>query len=192
MSLAALFRYHDHPVPLYALPNGRLVKEPTGMPVSGHTFHGGAVVTDTATGGEAWWLKEGAVARDEHAMSLHFPGFTKHDATIDLLPAWSGKIDSGYGAFDVLIVHRNDRGLPRVVPQKPGILTRREGKRTISSPHLYLNGDLCIASREDWDPERDNIATVISWTAHWYACFIQWRLTGKWPQESYVPMAKAA
>lgn len=177
--------------------DGRLVTEGvTGRPgayshprfgpvtrVTPHTNHGGAL--PVAAPAAPWWKSQPELlAAEIEAMNRAFPGFVL--ASEDP-PVWLGDLNTGRGTFEVALVHRADHGLPRVVPSKPGLFQRHEGARTCKSPHLYVNGDLCIACQEDWDPARDDATTAVAWTAHWLAAFTEWRIAGRqWPSEGVV------
>ncbi len=115
-------------------------------------------------------------------MAEAFPAFRRVE--VRGRPAWHGFLDTGRGRFGVTVVHRPDGRLPYVIPDRPALFRRREGGRHRWAPHLFLNGDLCVASQEDWDVERDDATTVIAWTAEWLATFTTWRITGRdWPCE---------
>lgn len=150
-------------------------------PVARHTDHGGTPAPDDET--EPWWNaaphRLDAEAKDMHS---RFPGFSQR--TYGGRPAWEGEVNTGRGVFGVVVVHRADHGLPRVVPKQPSLFRRREGKRLRPSPHLYLNGNLCVASESDWDPQVHDATVVVAWAAHWLASFTEWRITGRWPSET--------
>lgn len=150
-------------------------------PVRRHTDHGGVPPDENAA--VPWW--DGSPAKLEAeaaAVAESFPGFQRVD--VRGRPAWHGVLATGRGRFGVTVVHRPDGGLPHVVPDRPSAFRRREGGRYRWAPHLYLNGNLCVASQEDWDHERDDATTAVAWTAEWLATFTTWRVTGRsWPCE---------
>lgn len=146
--------------------------------VAPHTNHGGAL-PDVAPAPPWWEEHPEALAAEVEAMRAAFPGFVR---TPSAVPSWTGSLDTGRGRFDVTLIHRPDRGLPRIVPTKPGLFQRNEASRTRKAPHLYINGDLCIAAQTDWDPDTHDATTALAWTAHWLASFTEWRITGRgWP-----------
>lgn len=150
-------------------------------PVPPHTNHGGAL--PEVAPDPPWWVDHPEVLRAEiAAMARAFRGFKLHE--VDGAPAWVGTLNTGRGRFGVTVVHRPDHGLPYVRPDRPGRFQRHEGPRTVKSPHLYVNGDLCVAGQDDWDPDSHDATTVLAWTAHWLATFTEWRITGRgWPCE---------
>ncbi len=194
MSLPSLLSRMSRRTPRFVTVNGRVVSgedsivaTATGYqhrehgpvtPVRRHTNHGGKPPDEIDQ--TPWWDQNPTILDDEReTMARAFPGFIASE--VDGRPAWRGEIDTGRGKFAVTVVHRPDRGLPNVIPVKPGVFRRHEGRHTRFSPHLYLNGNLCVASQDDWDPDRDDATTVIAWTAHWLAAFTEWRFTGRWP-----------
>lgn len=132
-----------------------------------------------------WWKTDPDLLEAERvAVANRFPAFEYVE--IEGRPGWRGRIDTGRGAFWITILHRPDRGLPRVIPDRPHRFRRRAGRRLQPSPHLYVNGDLCVAEESDWDPDQHDTTTVIAWTAHWLAAFTEWWITGHWPSEGTV------
>ncbi len=103
--------------------------------------------------------------------------------------AWVGEIDTGRGRFLVLVLPQLDHSLPSVKVIRPGRLGRPEGRRWRRSRHLYDSDALCIADREDWKPQIHDTAVAVAWAAHWLACYTEWRMSGRWPTEGYVPLA---
>lgn len=152
-------------------------------PVPAHTFHGDQPEPDDAQNGDGspWWLESSEMGRHVDAVKAAFPRFTKLDSEDSAPPVWVGKINTGRGEFTVGIIVREDRGLPFVRVLKGPKLGIPTSGRWIHSPHLYLNGTLCIADQSDWDPDTHTVATAIAWTAHWLAAFTEWRFTHKWP-----------
>ncbi|PKQ18073.1 MAG: hypothetical protein CVT68_05270 [Actinobacteria bacterium HGW-Actinobacteria-8] len=152
-------------------------------PVANHTFHGG---TDEPTDSEAtaeWWHDEPEIRRHIDAMQHAFPHFiylTPEDAGT---PCWVGDLDTGRGQFRVAIVMRRDRGLPFVRLVGGAKLGVNAGRRWTQSPHLYLNGNLCVASQGDWNADEHTAATAATWAAHWLAAFTEWRMSRHWPTE---------
>lgn len=150
-------------------------------PVRRHHNHGGEPPEEDAA--EPWWEQDPALLEAEQiAMAEAFPDFVRTEYAGR--PAWRGVLDTGRGRYEVTIVHRPDHGLPHVVPSHPSLFRRKEGRRFSRSPHLYRNGHLCVAGRDDWEPNRDDAVTVVAWAAHWLAAFTEWRITGRgWPSD---------
>lgn len=145
-----------------------------------HTNHGGAAQTDADV--RPWWGLDGALIDEEVNMAACFPSFVR--TVVEGRPAWAGLINTGRGTFGITVVHRTDHGLPRVVPDRPALFRRPEGRRFRRSPHLFDNGDLCVAREADWHAEDHDATVVIAWAAHWLATFTTWRITGRgWPCE---------
>jgi hypothetical protein len=92
-----------------------------------------------------------------------------------------GDIDTGRGKFKVVVVLRRDQGLPFVRLFGGPRLGVNAGRRWMPSPHLYLNGNLCVADSADWNQDEHTAATVVAWTAHWLAAYTEWRITRRWP-----------
>lgn len=197
MSIPSLLHHHGIDVPRYVTVNGQIVFDDVQAtsvgfthkalgavaPVANHTFHGGEEASDNASESiEAWWEGETGVQRHIAAMEEAFPGFIYIAAHDGLGPCWGGELDTGRGRFKVLIMTRNDEGLPRVTVVGPR-LGVHAGRRWIASPHLYLNGNLCLADESEWDPETHTVATVTAWAAHWLAAYTEWRMTRRWPTE---------
>lgn len=197
MSIAALLHHHGVDVPRYVTVNGQIVFDdvqasPSGYvhsalgsvtPVQKHTFHGGEEALDNAVGDSApWWTDNARLQRHISAMEQSFPGFTYLPASDGLDPCWGGELNTGRGKFKVLVMTRQDEGLPRVavVGPKLGISS---GRSWVPSPHIYLNGNLCVADQDDWDPQEHTVATVTAWAAHWLAAYTEWRITRRWPVE---------
>lgn len=148
-----------------------------------HTFHGGAGAPDDHLPAEAWWLREGALVRHDRAVGLAYPGFVRSSLEDGSPPVWAGYIDTGRGHFMIGVFARHDGGLPAVRILKGPKMGIARGRRWIPSHHLYLNGDLCVADRDDWDPQEHTVADVIGWAAHWLAAYTEWRMTERWPVE---------
>lgn len=148
-------------------------------PVVRHANHGGKPPDEHRLW--PWWERKPAQIRAEmKVMARAFPGF--EPVVVRGVPAWRGILNTGRGGFEVTIVHRADHGLPHVLPTRPSLFRRSEAGRVRRSPHLYDNGNLCVAGQDDWDPERHDATTVLGWAAHWLASFTEWRITGRgWP-----------
>lgn len=149
--------------------------------MASHRFHGDVPEpTDLATH-NGWWKNDAELDRHIRAVSAAFPGFAQVSLDPATPPAWAGTLDTGRGKFTVGILTKRDRGLPSVVmlsKQRLGMPTGRSWK---PAPHLYLNGNLCVADTSDWDPSEHTVATVIAWSAHWLAAYTEWRMTRRWP-----------
>lgn len=159
-------------------------------PVARHTNHGGHPPNEGDH--RPWWETDpDRLEQERPAMAVAFPGFieVEHDGR----PAWRGTLNTGRGEFEVTVVHRPDHGLPHVVPSHPSLFRRKQGRRFVNSPHLYLNGNLCVAGQDDWDADRYDATVVTAWTAHWLATFTTWRITGRaWPCDGSVVDPDAA
>ena len=199
MTIQQLLRHHGHNCARRVLPSGRLVFDSAatrlslgaatpGLQMSSHTFHGGDEVED-GSDGPPWWMSNSALDRDRAEMDRFFPSFVEIPGDSSTAPAWFGTVETQAGEFKVGIVHRFDHTLPAVVPLAPKRRGRQRGRRFEAAPHLYTNGNLCVASVEDWDETRDSVATVVAWAAHWHAFYVEWLFTGRWPAESYVAEA---
>lgn len=159
------------------------------MSVAKHTFHGGEDEPDDDPDDfQVWWDDEAQIRRHTDAMELAFPDFVYVPPDDKGGPCWGGIIDTGRGMFEIGIFPRRDQGLPRIV-----VLNRRlgapAGRRWQNSPHLYLNGNPCVADREDWDPFEHTVATAAAWTAHWLAAYTEWRMSRRWPVEGVNAVA---
>lgn len=195
MTIAGMLRKLGHNTPRYVDHSGRVRFKPStnsavnGFAVTPHTFHGGEEHMPPLDTGRRWWEMPEVLDRDRQEMRVHFPEFREIPASEGLPPAWIGSIDTGYGRFSIAVCHRTDRSLPCVIPLAPKQRRRSEGRFNKQSPHLYLNGHLCVAAADDWNPERDSIATVVAWTAHWHACYVEWHASGQWPTEGFEARA---
>lgn len=158
-------------------------------PVAPHTFHGGTEEPIDSSNYEAWWDDQNELSRHREAMQKAFPEFLYFPAEGDAPPCWIGDLNSGRGTFRVGIVARADHGLPFVKLLSNQKLGKAAGRRWIPSPHLYLNGNLCIADQSDWRPEEHTIATAVAWTAHWIAAYTEWRFSRQWPVEGVRAVA---
>lgn len=195
MTVESILRLHGQDCPRVVLPSGRVIlgprsaSYPGAMAIAPHTFHGGAepfADAPSATEQGLWWSTEGATERDRSEMKAYFPSFQELPSAADLPPAWFGTIVTDLGArFPILVQHREDHSLPVVIPMSPRRRGKNVGRRWIASPHLYLNGNLCVADVEDWDADRDSIATVVGWAAHWHTCYQAWLFTGRWPIHAF-------
>ncbi|SMC71770.1 hypothetical protein [Janibacter indicus] len=199
MTIAALLGHFKIDVPRYVTMDGQIVfsgvtasdsgnythtDHGTVSPVANHTFHGGedepADGPDTPT---HWWDDSDALAWHIEDMKRCFPKFIFVPASEKAAPCWIGEIDTGRGKFEVIVVLRRDRGLPSVAKIGGPQLGVSAGRRWIPSPHLYLNGNLCVADRGDWRPDEHTAATATAWAAHWLAAYTEWRITRRWPVE---------
>jgi hypothetical protein len=196
MTLPSLLRFVGVDIPRGVSVDGRVltgraataaVSAGTATAVVPHSFHGGDD-PQPASARTAWWDNPAARDGDIAAVAQAFPSFRLDPR--DGGHTWSGAIDTGRGRFDVSIVCDRAGGLPKIVPVRPRALGRNEGRRGFRrSEHLYLSGNLCVADIADWDPAAHTCATVIAWTAHWYAAYTDWRLGGPWPTDGYRPRA---
>lgn len=185
-------------VPRYVTVDGQIVFDAVGTggggythpthgvvtPVVKHTFHGGVEEpTDSGVLGAHWWDDPARLQRHVAAMSEAFSKFAYLEPEEDHAPCWAGEINTGRGRFQIGVTLRADEGLPSVFLIKKVPLGVHQGKWWVPSPHLYLNGNLCIADQTDWDPEVHTTATAVGWAAHWFAAYTAWRLSGgnKWP-----------
>lgn len=158
-------------------------------PVAHHTFHGGEDQPADELSATVWWHSPEEIDRHVDAMKRSFPGFVHVPPDDDGAPSWIGEIDTGRGRFTIAIVLRRDRGLPSVRVVKGPRLGVTVGGRWVPSPHLYLNGNLCVADRDDWVPEEHTAATVTGWAAHWLAAYTEWRFKRTWPIDGAHPDA---
>ncbi len=204
MTIAALLHHHGVHVPRYVTVGGQIVFDevratPAGpihrrlgpvAAVANHTFHGGDEdeERDRPESGPAWWEDASQLDRHISAMNRAFPGFVYLPAEAGLGPCWGGVIDTGRGKFNVLIMTRRDAGLPRVavLGLRLGVCA---GKRWVPAPHLYTNGNLCVADQHDWSPDQHTVATAAAWAAHWLAAYTEWRFTRRWPVEGVQVVA---
>ena len=196
MSIASLLSHHGVDVPRYVTVDGRVVFDGVSITASGtlvhntfgtvtpvrdHTFHGGEDHLDMMTG-KPWWMDTSELDRHAIAMQLSFPGFVYAGATSSRGPRWAGTIDTGRGKFTLEVELRADRALPplRVIGPKLGAFS---SGRWVPSPHLYLSGNLCVADRDEWNPEEHDAATAVTWGAHWLAAYTEWRMSRRWPAD---------
>lgn len=197
MSIASLLHHHGVEAPRYVTVNGQIVFDDvqqtsagfvhealgTVTPVANHTFHGGEEAKDASSPSDTpWWDHDAKLQRHLAAMNQRFPKFVYLPAAEELGPCWGGEIDTGRGTFKVIIMTRRDEGLPRVavVGPKLGVAS---GGRWVPAPHLYINGNLCVADDAEWDPAEHTVATVVAWAAHWLAAYTEWRMRRQWPVE---------
>jgi hypothetical protein len=202
MTMTSLLRHVGIHVPRGVTVDGRLlvgapavaaIKAGTATAVAPTFHHGGPAtfldrpddpLADRYAG--AWWnLDPAARDADKAAVEAAFPAF-RYDGT-DGAHDFTGVIDTGRGRFRVLVIGNPDGGQPYLVPVEPRTLGRREGRSFRRSPHLYDNGNLCVAREEDWHPGEHNTVTAIAWAAFWYATYTDWRLGGPWPTPGYQP-----
>jgi len=196
MSMAGLLAKFGHDAGRWVGPTGRVTigsgaGGAGGLRVAPHTFHGGEDPRgDIADDSEApWWLSDGAMTHEREVMAQAFPSFLEVPGDDANPPAWFGSIDTGRGVFQLMLVHRNDHGLPSVVPLR---ITRRgkpRGRGWANAPHLYTSGNLCVADTADWAPDRMTIADVVAWAAHWHACYVEWLATDRWPADGVPDVA---
>lgn len=188
MSLASAMKYHGMTLDRWMDSTGKVHHgaRPTAaaMPLASHTFHAGEEATDD-TKQPKWWLEEDAMTREREQMRTWCPQFTEFPGNDEQPPMWHGTINTGMTTFSVAIVHRVDHGLPFIVPIGEGTRLRK------STPHRYVNGNLCVASAEDWDPTEHTAAIAVGWAAHWFSCYIDWLFSGckTWPLESHAQQA---
>ncbi len=198
MTIAALLRHHGVNVPRFVTVDGRVVfddvtaregeySHPTFgavTPVANHTFHGGVEESDIDSGSQAdWWADDDEISRHVDAMKRSFPNFTYLPPEKDTSPCWFGVIDTGRGSFKVAVILRRDRQLPRVAVLGRVRLGVSAGRRWQPSPHLYDNGNLCVADGSEWKSGEHTAATVTAWAAHWLTAYTEWRMTRQWPVE---------
>ncbi|BCT76263.1 hypothetical protein SCMU_21050 [Sinomonas cyclohexanicum] len=195
MSIAALLSHHGVKAPRYVTIDGEIVFDGVTETASGpkhhsrgpvtrvpnHTFHGGDNLTDDAGDGTPWWSDPKKLEKHVQAVELAFPNFRYTAPQGEISPSWTGEINTGRGRFMIQVSLRRDRGLPRVQLVSHQKLGRATGRRFERSPHLYLNGDLCVAETADWRRDEHTAATAIAWAAHWLACYTEWRFTMRWP-----------
>lgn len=158
-------------------------------PVVRHTFHGGVDEPEEHDGpAEVWWADKEQVDRHIESMETAFPGFFCLPPDGGAGPCWAGIIDTGRGSFKIGIFARRDQGLPRIVifDRHLGV---HAGRRWQPSPHLYTNGNPCIADQGDWDAAQHTVATAAAWAAHWLAAYTEWRMTRRWPAEGVQAVA---
>lgn len=207
MGLAALLgKVLDHK-PRYVTLDGRVVannviedgptfRHPKVGPVSQvepHRFHGGQPQLADLDYGPWWDACPQLLEAERQHMARRFPGFLLEHTNETSRPFWLGQIDTGRGKFVVAVCHRAARDLPpRVQVLRPTRLGRFEGGRWRRSPHMYDNDDLCVCELEDWDGSRHDATTAVAWTAHWLAAYTEWRMSGVWPCDGYIPRASRA
>jgi hypothetical protein len=203
MTIAELLHHHGVHVPRYVTVGGRIVFSGVHATSSGfehqslgrvtqivdHTFHGGtAESNDQVHSSRKWWDDEESVARHALAMDQCFPRFSYLPGEGEMGPCWGGEIDTGRGTFNALVMTRRDQGLPRVAVIGPK-LGMHAGRRWVPSPHLYLNGNLCVAEESDWNLECHTVAVATGWAAHWLAAYTEWRFTKRWPADGVHAVA---
>lgn len=193
MTIPALLKHHGVDVPRYVTVDGRIVFDEVNVAATGathpvhgplslvapHTFHGGVELPSVAR--DDTWC-EGALLRHKNAMGVAFPGFTFASPVGNQPPAWFGLINTGRGRFKVGVFLRRDAGIPSIRVFGPRLGAYSSG-RWIESPHLYLNGNLCVADQSDWNPKEHTVATATAWAAHWLAAYTEWRMSRRWPVE---------
>ena len=158
-------------------------------PVAKHTFHGGEGDPDDGrVGPTVWWNDEHQISRHVQAMELAFPNFVYVPPDDDSGPIWGGTIDTGRGKFEIGVFPRVDQGLPSITVFNRN-LGAPAGRRWHPAPHLYVNGNLCVADRDDWNPAEHTVATAAAWAAHWLAAYTEWRMSRLWPVEGVQAVA---
>jgi hypothetical protein len=197
MTIASILKKHGYNAQRGVSPTGKLIfgsealrASASALTVKPHTFHGGAnPVDEIPVPGYDISRDSTLIVRDRLEMAKFFPSFAE-ETKVDGPSVWFGTIDTGRGSFPIRIEPRSGRALPRVIPVGLTRRSRTRGGRTVKSPHLYLNGDLCVAGQDDWDPSTDSVATVVAWAAHWHAAYVEWFSTDNWPMEGYeIPSA---
>ena len=203
MSIASLLHHHGVDVPRYVTVNGQVIFDDVHStsvgfahstfgsvtPVANHTFHGGDEAADNVSLHEdVWWNDDTRLQRHISAMEQAFPRFIYLAAADGVGPCWGGELDTGRGKFKVIVMTRGDEGLPRVAVIGPK-LGAHAGRRWIPAPHLYLNGNLCVADESEWDPSVHSVATATAWAAHWLAAYTEWRMTRQWPVAGVMSVA---
>lgn len=206
MTIADLVGHFAATTPRYVTVNGQIIFNDvtpaasggythpvhgTVTPVQKHTFHGGTEESVDAPDPEApWWNQPELIQRHIDAMAYSFPGFTYLPPESDTVPVWVGEIDTGRGKFPIGIALRSDQGLPRIALLSKIQLGVFAGRRWVRAPHLYDNGNLCVADVTEWQPEEHTAATATAWAAHWLAAYTEWRITRKnWPVTGVVGVA---
>lgn len=192
MTLPSLLRHVGVHVPRGVTVSGRVI---TGSHASGltqvepHIFHGGSGdMESTLTAPLAhWWTDPEALAADVAHMAEVFPQFLVAP-TEDL--RYVGTLDTGRGRFEIALEARSLGRVPRIVPVRPHSLGRRSGRGFTRAPHLFDNGDLCVATDEDWIASSRRSATAVAWAAHWLAAYTDWRIGGPWPTTGFQPHAR--
>ncbi len=195
MTIPGLLRKVGINVPRGVTVNGQIVLEgrPSGVGVAAaqsyglapHRFHGGddpSPARNDLTG--AWWNQD-SDARDADIADMRHRFANTTVYTEDGNLAYMVKYDTGRGLYDCLILPQINGSLPAVYfskSKKPG---RRVGRHHAPAPHLYTNGALCIAEESDWDGKGYLTSIAAAWTAHWLACYTEWRITGRWPTDGY-------
>ncbi|THJ64728.1 hypothetical protein E8P82_14240 [Arthrobacter echini] len=195
MTIPALLKHHGVDVPRYVTVDGQIVFDGVRTSVTGathpvhalitavapHTFHGG-VERLSVRQDSNWWDDKDALLIHKDAMAVAFPGFAYVRPTEDQAPAWFGTINTGRGSFKVGVFLRRDGGLPSIRVFGPRLGAYSSGRWT-ASPHLYLNGNLCVADQSDWDAQKHTAVTATAWAAHWLSAYTEWRMSRRWPVE---------
>jgi hypothetical protein len=158
-------------------------------PVAPHTFHGGEAELDDPLPTTPWWEDDEQILRHTEAMEVCFPGFAYVRPEGGRAPSWVGEINTGRGKFVIGVTLRRDGGLPAIRMIKGPRLGVYAGRRWVASKHLYVNGDLCVADRNDWNPTVHTAATATAWAAHWLAAYTEWRFARRWPTEGVHSIA---
>lgn len=157
-------------------------------PVQKHTFHGDTDEPIDVPSSGFWWQDSEELARQDTAMRAAFPRFTRRSDT-SRPPVWTGSIDTGRGVFAIEVRMREDRGLPFIRVLGGPRLGIANAGRWVRSPHLYDNGNLCVADQADWNPDEHTAETAVVWAAHWLAAYTEWRIIKRWPVAGAHPDA---
>jgi hypothetical protein len=191
MTIGDMLRLHGNAARRYVLPSGRVTfgaaASSMGLAVPAHTFHGGDQREAIAPPNSSWWMDKSVTAHEVSEMAKYFPGFHLIAQGDESPPQWTGTIATGFGNFEIRLEHRQDHSLPLVIPVSPTRRIRQVNRRHLTSPHLFTNGNLCVAAEDDWHPESQTMATVVGWAADWHAHYVSWRATSDWPSETYDP-----
>ncbi len=191
MTIGDMLRLHGNPARRYVLPSGRIAfgaaATSAGLAVPAHTFHGGEQPEATAPPDPSWWMDASVMAHEVSEMGKYFPDFHLVTGSGASPPQWLGTIATDFGNFELRLEHRRDHSLPRVVPVSPTRRLKQVSRRHLTSPHVFTNGNLCVASEDDWHPESQTMAAVVCWAADWHAHYVAWRATNAWPSETYEP-----
>lgn len=197
MTLPTLLKKVGISVPRYVTVAGMIVTESLeshnnirpATTVQPHRFHGGleSTASNARESGMAWWVLDTEKKDvDIEAMRHCFPRVSVFDD--DSTFAYSITLDTGRGRFDCLILPRPDGGIPTIRVVSPKRLGRNEGRYFRRSPHLYNDDNLCVAYESDWNGHNYPSSVAVGWTSHWLACYTEWRMSGQWPCEGYVPL----
>lgn len=190
MSIKSLLQTIGTSVPRYVTVDGRIVTEySTSLPLSDlspvapHRFHGGATPVK-AGASPPWWRNDEAKANDIADMRRAFRNLVVLDQDDDL--AYAVEFNTGRGVVRCVLLPQFDQSLPRIFPVNPKRLGRRDARARGGfhlPPHVFTNGQLCIADEEAWNATERSTVVAGCWTAHWLACYTEWKIFGVWPTE---------